>query len=92
MIWAPSGGPSCGQILMLDRAVGVVGQSTETATTKKALIRHVLLDICGFPLFGRVGMMFMLNQLLVLRHVPPTLSALLAAICRWHRGHLARHN
>jgi hypothetical protein len=67
-------------------------QSTEPTTTEKAFIRRVLLDICSVPLFGRVRMMLMLHQFLVLRHFPVTLSASLTAIGRRHRWHMARHN
>src|SRR4029077_797615 len=75
-----------------DRSAVPAFQSTEPTTTEKALIRRVLLDICSVPLFGRVRMMFMLYQFLVLRHCPLTLSTSLAPIGWRHRRHMARHN
>jgi hypothetical protein len=43
-------------------------QSTATTTLEKPLIRRVLPDIGGIPLFGCIGMMFMPHQLLLLRN------------------------
>ncbi len=36
-------------------------ESAAATTPEKALIRRVLLNICSIPLFGGVGMMFMLH-------------------------------
>jgi hypothetical protein len=50
----------------LERLVGQsVSQSTEPPAAEVTLVRGILLDIGGIPLFGGVGMMFMLYQLLV---------------------------
>jgi hypothetical protein len=43
-----------------------VSRSTQTPAAEVTLVRGILLDIGGIPLFGGVGMMFMLYQLLVL--------------------------
>jgi hypothetical protein len=42
-----------------------VSQSTDPPAAEVALVRGILLDIGGIPLFRSVGMMFMLHQLLV---------------------------
>ena len=75
-----------------DRSAVPTFQSTEPTTTEKAFIRRVLLDICSVPLFGRVSMMFMLHQFLVLRYCPLTFSTALAAIGWRHGRHMARHD
>jgi hypothetical protein len=75
-----------------DRSTVPTFQSTETTTPEKAFIRGVLLDIRSVPLFGRVGMMFMLHQFVVLRYFPLTLSTSLTAIGWRYRRHMARHN
>jgi hypothetical protein len=68
-----------------------LSQSTEPPAAEVTLVRGILLDIGGIPLFGGVGMMFMLYQLLVLRRFRITLRTFLTAIGWWHRRHMARH-
>jgi hypothetical protein len=77
--------------LFIPLSVLVVSQSTEPPAAEVTLVRGILLDIGGIPLFGGVGMMFMLYQLLVLRRFRITLRSFLTAIGWWHRRPMARH-
>ena len=42
----------------------IVGALLHAAALEEAFVRRVLLDVGGFPLFGGVGMMFVLHRLI----------------------------
>ena len=78
--------------LFIPLSVLVVSQSTEPPAAEVTLVRGILLDIGGIPLFRCVGVMLMLRQLLVFQDFRIVLRAFVAAAGWGNRRFAARHD